>query len=82
MVHDVTVVAASAAERPVLERLLQLYLHDFSEYAALDSPFGEVDEDGLFAYPPGLSGYWQEPDRLPLLIRADGRIAGFVLLNR
>lgn len=27
-------------------------------------------------------GYWQEAGRIPLLIRADGRIAGFVLLNQ
>lgn len=29
-----------------------------------------------------LDSYWQEPGCVPLLIRADGRIAGFVLLNQ
>jgi hypothetical protein len=38
-----------AADRPVLDRLLQLYLHDFSEHAALGSSYGEVDEDGSYA---------------------------------
>ena len=81
-IHDVTVTEARAAEQPLLGRLLQLYLHDFSEHAALGSPHGEVEGGGLFAYPPGLGSYWQEPGRVPLLIRAEGRIAGFVLLNQ
>lgn len=65
-----------------MERLLQLYLHDFSELAPRRSIYGEVDASGLFPYPPGLDGYRREPDREPLLIRADGAVAGFVLLNR
>ncbi len=81
-VHQVTATEAPAAERPVLDRLLQLYLHDFSEYAVLGSPHGEVDKDGLFAYPPGIDSYWQEPGCVPLVIRADGCIAGFALLNQ
>ena len=81
-VHDVVATVVPAAERPVLDHLLQLYLHDFSEHAALDSPYGEVNENGLFTYPPGLDPYWREPGRVPLLIRADGCIAGFMLLNR
>ncbi len=79
--YEITATEASVAERPVLGRLLQLYLHDFSEYAAVDSSYGEVDEDGLFAYPLGLDRYWQEPGRVPLLIHVDGHIAGFLLLN-
>ncbi len=42
-IHDMTVTEARAAEQPLLGRLLQLYLHDFSEHAALGSPHGEVD---------------------------------------
>jgi len=64
-IHDMTVTEAHAAEQPLLGRLLQLYLHDFSEHAALGSPHGEVDGGGLFAYPPGLGSYWQEPGRVP-----------------
>lgn len=78
----VEAVEATAAQRPLLERLLQLFLHDFSERLPRESPWGEVDEDGLFAYPPTLDPYWQEPGHVPLLIRADGRVAGFALVNR
>lgn len=80
-VHDVALLRAEPAQRLLIAQLLQLYLHDFSQRLPRDSPWGEVSEAGLFAYPPGLDGYWQEPDRIPYLIRADGRVAGVVLLH-
>jgi predicted acetyltransferase len=70
-----------ADRRHVLDSLMQLYLHDFSEHASLNTSRGEVDEDGRFAY-RRLDTYWSEPGRVPLLIRAGGRIAGFVLVNQ
>jgi predicted acetyltransferase len=79
---SVSVLPAPPEQRGLMERLLQLYLHDFSELAPRHSIYGEVDADGLFPYPPGLDSYWREPDREPLLIRADGAVAGFVLLHR
>jgi len=77
----VTVIEAPAAQRPVLDRLLQLYKYDFSEFAPIGSPYGEVDEEGRFAPYPGLESYWQDSERIPLLIRADDRLAGFALVN-
>ena len=67
--------------RHVLDALMQLYLHDLSEHASLNTSHGEVGEDGRFDY-RWLDNYWHEPGRVPLLIRADGRIAGFVLVNQ
>jgi hypothetical protein len=82
-VAAVSIVAASADQRPLVDRLLQVYLHDFSEHLPRSSPWCEVDEEGRFVHPPGLlDPYWQEPGHVPLLIRADGRVAGFVLLNQ
>jgi predicted acetyltransferase len=77
----VTVVEVPSAQRLVLDRLLQLYKYDFSEFAPIGSPYGEVDEEGGFTY-PGLDSYWQEGGRIPLLIRADDHLAGFALLNQ
>ena len=74
-------VEAPAAQRPVLDHLLQLYKYDFSEFAPIGSPYGEVDEKGGFAY-PGLERYWQESGRIPLLIHANDRLAGFVLVHQ
>ena len=73
---------AAPAQRGVMDQLLQLYLHDFSEFAPRHTPYGEVDAHGRFPYPPGLDPYWTDPARVPLLIQADGAIAGFALLNR
>src|ERR1700733_9586568 len=67
--------------RHVFDALMQLYLHDFSEHASLNTSHGEVNEDGRFDYRL-LDTYWHEPARVPLLIRADGRIAGFALVNQ
>jgi predicted acetyltransferase len=66
---------AAPEDRSVLQHLLQLYLHDYSEFVADD-----VGEDGLFGY-EYLDLYWAEPERRPLLIRVDGRLAGFVLVR-
>ena len=81
-VASVTAVEALAAQRPVLDRLLQLYKYDFSEFAPIGSPYGEVDLEGRFASYPGLESYWQEGGHIPLLIRADDRLAGFVLVHQ
>ncbi len=70
---------AVADERPIFERLMQLYVHDFSEQW-WDRPGGELGDDGLFdPYP--LDAYWGEADHIPLLLRLNGRLAGFALLN-
>lgn len=76
-----TIDEISTAGRSALARLLQLYLHDFSEFALLESPLGEVGGDGLF--PLGLlEENWQGDGRLAFFIHARGHIAGFVLLHR
>jgi predicted acetyltransferase len=75
------VVEAPAAQRPVLDHLLQLYKYDFSEFAPIGSPYGEVDDEGHFSY-PGLASYWRDSGHIPLLIRADDRLAGFALLHQ
>jgi predicted acetyltransferase len=81
LVASVTATEVPAAQRPVLDHLMQLYLHDFSEFAPIGSPHGEVDAEGRFAY-PRLESYWQGDGLIPLLIRADDRLAGFVLVNK
>jgi predicted acetyltransferase len=71
----VTVTPAALADEPVLRRLMELYLHDFSE---LDG--AEVGEHGTYGY-PYLGLYWLEPQRHPFLVRVDGRFAGFALVR-
>jgi predicted acetyltransferase len=71
---------AGPERRDALANLFQLYTHDFSEHWA-GRPDGDLGEDGRFEPYPYLDSYWTEPAREPLLIRADGKIAGFALIN-
>jgi len=70
---------AREAQRPVLENLIQLYTHDFTEHWA-GTDKGELGEDGRFP-PYALDAYWSQPGHHPLLVRINGHIAGFALLN-
>ncbi len=72
--------AAGPERRAMLANLIQLYTHDFSDYW-IGLPQGELGEDGRFDPYPDLDSYWVEPDREALLIRADGQLAGFALVN-
>jgi predicted acetyltransferase len=66
---------ASIKQKPVVERLMQLYMYEFTAMQDAD-----VNQDGLFEY-EYLDLYWSEPDRLPFLIYVNAAIAGFVLVN-
>jgi len=77
----VEVVDAAAADQPAVARLMQLYTHDFSEFWA-GLPRGEIGDDGLFPDYPDLDRFWSDPECGALLIRVDGHLAGFALLNR
>jgi predicted acetyltransferase len=72
----VELVAAALHQQAVVANLLELYIHDFSEFHHV-----EIGEDGKFGY-PNLSLYWSEPDRYPFLVRVDGKLAGFVLVKK
>ena len=72
---NVQVTAASNDDRERLAALFELYVYDFSEILALD-----VEEDGRFRAPP-LDAYWTDPRCHAFLIRVDGRLAGFALVQ-
>ncbi|HEY2861734.1 MAG TPA: GNAT family N-acetyltransferase [Terracidiphilus sp.] len=70
------VIPASPADQPALANLIELYIHDFSEFVAVD-----IGEDGRFGY-PNLALYFRERDHHAHLARIDGKLAGFALLRR
>ncbi len=75
----VVVTAAARAQAPIIQNLMQLYTHDFSEFWAGTSR-GDLNMDGLFdAYP--LDGYWSRPNWLALVIWCGRVLAGFSLVN-
>src|SRR5277367_1777145 len=71
----VQVIEAVPDHEPVLANLLELYVHDFSEFLDLD-----IGENGRFGY-PSLPLYWSELGHHPFLIRADGKLTGFALVK-
>ncbi|MCC8023242.1 MAG: GNAT family N-acetyltransferase [Clostridiales bacterium] len=69
------IVPAAQQERDILDNLLEKYLYEFSWYDN-DS----VNERGRFGYPP-LDWYFTQPDRDAFLFYADGKLAGFAMVN-
>lgn len=59
-----------------LKNLMNLYLHDLSEFAS-DI---KINEDGKFEY-DGIELYFKSEDLKPFFITYKGEVAGFVLLN-
>jgi predicted acetyltransferase len=72
----IEVIPATADQQPIFANLLELYIHDFSEFHNL-----ELGANGRFGY-EHLPLYWVEPDRHPFLLRLDGKLAGFALVKR
>jgi predicted acetyltransferase len=70
------VIRATTEQEPILANLIELYAHDFSEFHEV-----KLGADGRFGY-RDLPLYWREPSRHPFLVKADGDLAGFVLVKR
>ena len=66
-----SLVAANDGDKPVIARLIQLYLYDM----AAQSPFA-IGKDGTYAY-DFLDRFWQHP----YLFHQDGQLAGFALVT-
>ena len=80
MIDGLTIDIAGAGEQTVLENMLQLYIHDFSELHA-HTPRCDLAADGRYHADIPLGAWWQAADHIPLLLRVDGKLAGFALLN-
>lgn len=76
---NVTLEEATPADAPVLQNLLQLYTHDFSEHWA-GTTKGDLQPDGRFPDYP-LADYGSRAGWSAVLVRCDGHLAGFVLVN-
>lgn len=72
---DLELVATTASDAPTLRSLMQLYAYDFSEFMGLD-----VGEDGRFAE-RDIAAFWLDSRRHPFFIRADRKLAGFVIVD-
>ncbi|MFT3728710.1 MAG: GNAT family N-acetyltransferase [Terricaulis sp.] len=60
---------------------MQFYIYDFSEFARNPEDF-RFNARGAFEPYPYLDQYFTDPNCWPLLISADGAVAGFALVNQ
>jgi predicted acetyltransferase len=72
----IEVIQATLEDKPILQRMMEFYQYDFSEYDESD-----LDSQGTFGY-AWLDHYWREQGRYPFIVRVDGKLAGFVLVNQ
>jgi predicted acetyltransferase len=77
----VRVEPASEAERPLIEGLTQFYIYDFSEMPPTEPDRFAFNEGGLYGPFDDMADYWGRDGHHPLIIRVDGRPAGFALIN-
>jgi predicted acetyltransferase len=78
---SVSVSEASTSERRLIECLVQFYIYEFVRIEPSRSIYIECDEQDR--YPPfvDLDRYWHIEGFHPVLIRVEGRLAGFALIN-
>jgi predicted acetyltransferase len=75
MNHDL--IRATARDRGIFINLMQLYMHDFSEFVDID-----VQDNGLYRAYAYLEDYWKDDKtRFAYLIKISGILAGFVLVR-
>jgi predicted acetyltransferase len=67
---------ASIDDKSLFQRMMELYQYDLSEFENND-----LDSHACFGY-SYLDHYWEEKDRHPFIVRVDGKLAGFVLVNK
>ena len=72
---NIEVISATLEQAPILANLLELYIHDFSEFLEL-----APGPDGRFGYDQAPL-YWSDPCRYPFLAWVDGELAGLVLIK-
>ena len=72
----VVVEPVAVDEAATLENLYQLYAHDFSEHVPLD-----LDRSGRFAISIH-DRWWSGEGHYPFFVRANGKLAGFALVER
>ncbi len=73
---SVRLIRAVSQDRDTIANLMQLYLHDLSEFES-----ESLDARGRFDPGRHLEAYWTEDYRHPFLINVDGELAGFALVR-
>lgn len=78
----VVVSPAEAADQRALAGLFQFYIYHFAGLSGADPADYAFGPDGQFEPFEHLGSYFTDPERSAHVVRVDGRLAGFVLMNR
>jgi len=72
----IEIIETTIDDRPLLTNLYQYYMYDFSHLV------NDMDllEDGRYSI-EDLDGYWVDPWRHVFLVKVDGKVAGFALVD-
>lgn len=76
----ITLCRATEKDKATIQNLGRFYVYEMSRYCGF-LPGWETPKNGLFAC-RDLSSYCKKPDRHAFFIKADGELAGFVLINK
>lgn len=71
---NLELVPVQKEEKEILRNLMEKYDYEFSQYDGRD-----VNALGLFGY-DHFDCYWTEDGRHPFFVKADGKLAGFVMV--
>ncbi len=72
----IEIIQAKIEQKLILANLLELYAYDFTEIQDF-----YIGENGFYGY-EWLPLYWTDSNRFPYLIYIEGKIAGFVLVQK
>lgn len=72
---QITVERPSRSERELIRRMMELYLHDFSEFEGND-----LNEHAMFGY-GDLDYFWFEETHAVFIVRVDGQLGGFAMVD-
>lgn len=72
---QIETIPVTVDEKEILKNLLEKYNFEFSEWDKRD-----VNDLGLYGY-KYLDHYWTEKERYAYFIKADGKLAGFAMIN-
>jgi len=68
---------ASAEQKGLIANLMQLYLHDLSEFEVLD-----FDSQGRFRIDEYFDSYWMKPTRFPYVFFDGNTVVGFAFVRQ
>lgn len=72
---DIQVVKVNNDDKEIFQKLVELYCYEWSQYNKLD-----VNQFGSYEF--AMLDWWTKENNYPFFIKVDGKLAGFVLVDK